>query len=491
MAKVFKRKYRNGEFSSTYFFKATIDGKRRNFNTESANRKEAERIAKYYETHNVLIQAKLTKPDTVVSVIEETGWMIPSQNPKLKVATTEGRNYGLTQAKNIASAFNHMFNKIEDLGEWRRWIHKNKILRSSSFLDYETFISKPAHQLTHQDAINFISFLEEYTSYLKENPLNKNHKYFMRQNKMNIVALKAFYTHTVDVLNDKRVPVNIFAGRRIPLNKSPKTKNFFDMEQLKIIFNDDFANFIIKDFADSHIYKALKFSALTGMRSGEVRALHYSQFNRRIPNILTINKAFKENVVKKDNIGLPKWDKTRVIYLCDSALELVGEIPSYDDFVFKSHTGRAIPSGGYIRMFRFYLDLIERAYNDKGISFLGGKTYSPHSLRGGLNSFLLGSGEVKTHLIQDYFGWTKKDLTQVQKNHYTKFAHLDSFKVARAIEKGFSGRDMVVPSSEKRVGLADIAEEIMREGKPVAGFHKDTSRDWGTFDYADEIYPKR
>lgn len=30
MAKVFKRKYRNGEFSSTYFFKATIDGKRRN-----------------------------------------------------------------------------------------------------------------------------------------------------------------------------------------------------------------------------------------------------------------------------------------------------------------------------------------------------------------------------------------------------------------------------------------------------------------------------
>lgn len=287
-------------------------------------------------------------------------------------------------------------------------------------------------------------------------------KFFMRQNRMNLIALKSFYTHTVDVLKDKRVPENIFVGRRIPKTIHPVKKDFLEMKFLKVIFENEFANNIEKGFADNHVFRALKFCALTGMRSAEVRALKFNQFDTACKNILNINQAFKANTIKKHDIGKPKWDKTRSIYICDSALETVGEVGySRYNFVFASNTGNPISASHFISMMKRYLRMIDIFYYENyGEYFFGENTYTPHSLRGGLNSYLLSTGELGTHLIQHYFGWTKKSLTTVQEKHYTKISPIETFKVAKAIEKGFSGRIMEDPEVWIDTSMEDNLDKL-------------------------------
>lgn len=493
MAKVYKRKYKSGNLSETYFFRATVEGKRITKNTGTTNKRIAEKIARDFQETGVLQKSNIYTPHSIVSLIEKKGWMNPLQNPKLKSERGANRNYGNTQARNIASAFNHMFNKLEYMTEFETFIRRQRILKYSTFEDWKNFLTKPAHTLNHQDAINFISFLTEYTAYLKENPMNKNHKFFMRQNKINIVALKSFFTYTVDVIKDKNLPENIFSGRAIPVNKKPEVRDFPTMEQLKEIFDDELANFAITGFHTHHVYRALKFSALTGLRSGEVRALHYSQFDIKNPNILTVNKAFKDNIVKKGEIGKPKWDKVRTIYICDSALECVGEIDRGKNLVFSNSGGGGISVSLYRNLFRKYLWRVERIFDGYGKTLLEGKNITPHSLRGGLNSYLLSKGTIGAHLIQDYFGWTKEALTEVQKKHYTTYTNTDSFKVAYEIEKGFSEKEMKMFEEENMFGeykKSDITKLILKEKKPIKGFDIVRDVSFGTFDNADLIYPK-
>ena len=51
------------------------------------------------------------------------------------------------------------------------------------------------------------------------------------------------------------------------------------MEQLDVIFDNDVAEKALKGISKTPIYKAHKFLALTGMRSGEVRALNWGQIS--------------------------------------------------------------------------------------------------------------------------------------------------------------------------------------------------------------------
>lgn len=503
MAEVYQMKYKNKDgsyaLSQNYYFKGVVDGKRKNINTHCANKRDAERFVKKWEGNTADDTEKLdllssasrfTVSGSVVELIRETGWMEPARNPKFLKAKVEEKNYGLVQAKKIASAFQHMFDKMDYFTEWETFIRRNNILKTANISYYEKFVNTNVKELTKEDAIHFIIFLKEYTDWEKKVHLEANSKHFLCQHKINLVALKSFFTYSVEI---NLLSNNIFHKIRIPSNVKEEHKNFFEMEQLKVLFNDDFARYIDEEFYNSSHFRALKFAALTGMRSGEVRALRFRQFNKKNPHILVVDSAFKENVIKKESIDKPKWEKVRTIYLCTSAMECVGEIGRDNEFVFATKKGTAIGAGRYIKELEKYLDKAERAYlNNFKKSLLNNMKYTPHSFRGTLNSYLLSISTVGEHLIQEYFGWTKKALTPVQRKYYTAYNDNEAFKIAKYIELGFSGRTMELPKIEDQkegIGLLDMMNTLLRDKPPIGGFNKDTVGEFGTFKHAELVYP--
>lgn len=455
MAKVFKIKHKKKDgtefFSKNYYFKIKDGEVRKNFNTGTANKKEAEKIAAQYEEQNMIFPSPT--PVGFISLaefIKKNGWTDPKTNPKRKAALISNKNYGITQATKIASTFNHLLNKEEILDEWKEFIEENEMLDSSRFEHFTDFLfNKNAPELSKTNAREFVFFLDEYLKSYNKTALRSNKQYFVPNLRMCKIAFKAFYTFTV---KEDILPNNVFAN--IPMsapNKKTEIKDFFSKGDLRRMFYDEEALKTDEEFFHSPYYRFLKFLALSGMRSGEVRALRYKQFNKDNPNILTVNAAFKTNSRDRRDIGLPKWDKVRVIYLCDSALETVGEIGKDTDFVFTDKDGKPLRAEGIGKAFDKYLKKVDKRMREGGRSFLkDDKRFTPHTLRGSLNTMLINyagryEGRVvplDSFWVQYYFGWTNTVLTEVQRRHYSAIDVFSLFLVANAIEREFSGSGM-------------------------------------------------
>ena len=133
--------------SKNYYFKGVVEGKRKNINTYCASKRDAERFVKKWEGNTADDTGKLdllssasrfVVAGSVVELIRNTGWMEPAKNPKFLKAKVEEKNYGLVQAKKIASAFQHMFDKMDYFTNGT-FIKGTTFLKTANISYYEKF----------------------------------------------------------------------------------------------------------------------------------------------------------------------------------------------------------------------------------------------------------------------------------------------------------------------------------------------------------------
>ena len=130
----------------------------------------------------------------------------------------------------------------------------------------------------------------------------------------------------------------------------------------------------------------LQFTALTGMRIGEVSVLHHDQIDGRV---LTIDRA-RAGWNADPELKLPKWDKVRTIIIPECIT-----IPEGDGLVF----GRTV------------------AYPSVRHHHLKAKSGTTvHGLRHSLHTNLLSAG-VNPALLMAWFGWSP-EMGKMQVNYY-------------------------------------------------------------------------
>lgn len=176
-------------------------------------------------------------------------------------------------------------------------------------------------------------------------------------------------------------------------------------------------------------YAEKEHRSFAGMRFGELAALDWKQING---SILLINRAFKNS---GNELGLPKWDKTREIPLSKRAQSVLP--PRGFGLVFNREGRRFYQREWYKR---FY-DAVEKAKIPR---------ITPHSLRHTVNTELLFSN-TSPFLIQQYLGWSNNQptdpLTKVQRG-YTHVKEHRLQPVADAI-------DLLYTEKQKEVAPRD------------------------------------
>lgn len=306
-------KKKDGEIweSKEWYFRVYKNGKSHFVNTGTANKQKATVFMREYLERFSFIstdEAKSPKfaiPEdafkkTIVDVLKEQGWLVPATNPKYLRAKNQNENYGMTQAQKLAYSFNHMFIDIGSVDDFADFLRKNQVIKTNKIEYYTDFVRKPFLELTKRDASNFINFINEYCDWLKKEKKGKTFKFFINNAKINIISLKCFFSYNYKM---GVVENNIFALEKIPKQQVVENKEVFTLQQLQIMFNDNFIkeiskDFIIKNFINSGFYRAYKFAALTGMRSAEIRALQWKQIDAS-KHIVEINQAFKVDSTKK------------------------------------------------------------------------------------------------------------------------------------------------------------------------------------------------
>lgn len=429
---VFKLKYKNSKGenveSKNYYFYHN----RKKINTNRQNKRSAQafliKFLQDEEARSFLKRAESPEihfsSDTLLQKLKNEGWIafdsdgncLYKENPKYKWAKDSSSvSYGAKQAKQVGQILYRVFET-----------HKDPI----GTLNY--------NQITKLDAFDFRNRLANYN--IPNSMKNEALK-----------ALRAVYTFWE---NDETIFYNPFKKTNtfqdFPRTTKDQRDTFSDVE-LKTIFNTDLMRKLYPDdkkwllFLKSDYYKSYLFCALTGMRSAEVRSLLPSQIvNDRI---LTIDRAFKANNTKLSSIGPPKWNKTRVIVLCDSAYNIISQKLSHnndDSYIFKNQSKtNAMEASRWNKEFAYFMEKIKLKYPN----VFGNRYFTPHCFRKTLNTLLIHKYKCNPELVIDYLGWgedgTKSALSKVQKDHYTITKAENLLVVAQNIEKMYSGKTML------------------------------------------------
>ena len=184
-------------------------------------------------------------------------------------------------------------------------------------------------------------------------------------------------------------------------------------------------------WGDLRAYAVFNTAARTGMRSGEVLALTWSQINFTRREI-QINRAWKSRA----EIGLPKWNRSRHIPVVDAVLEPLSQLREDGvrvgdaDLVFcYEQDGSRLGETWWRKTF---VRVADREQLATGIT--------AHSLRHSLNTQLVAAG-CDPAKVRAYFGWSDGAsggvLSAVQAA-YTHWSPGDLAEVAMYIETIFS-----------------------------------------------------
>jgi integrase len=417
-----------GESKNYYFYH-----NRKKVNTGIQNKRDAlayaEKFLAEQEVKTITKQKQAIKnnPDgtTLLEKLKEDGWIAFDENdkcqywknPKYIMAQTSSEvSYGVQQAKQVGSVLKRVF------------ITNNDALGRIAY-----------NKITKTDALAFRERLAKYND-IPNATKNEAMK-----------AVRAIYTFWN---YDETITFNPFRKSK-SFHDFPKTtqdkRDVFSSAELQTIFNKELMKKLYPkdaewlEFLESDYYKSYLFCALTGLRSAEARCLIPSQIKDE--RILTVDRAFKEKNTKKSSIGLPKCDKTRVVLLCDSAYEIIADRLEEDEpnkYIFRNKRGtNAIEASRWNKNFSYFMKQLQAKYP----SVFGGKYYTPHCLRKTLNTLLVNKYGCNPNLVIDYLGWgeniVKSNYSKIQKLHYTftKAEHL--IVVAQAIERMYSGREML------------------------------------------------
>ena len=180
-----------------------------------------------------------------------------------------------------------------------------------------------------------------------------------------------------------------------------------------------------KAFTTTPFYLFFLFCLATGCRKGEARALQYSSFCE-YPYV-RIERSFNTERNSRDDIGLPKMKKQRLIYLCDTLKKkfeyckpvltsIQNDTREYckaaNAFVFSEDEDGMNPLG-ITQLWNHWNTFIRAmGFTTKRITF--------HYLRHTFETVLDAEPDVKEAWIAKYCGWENPNETRVQRRYRQK-----------------------------------------------------------------------
>lgn len=179
------------------------------------------------------------------------------------------------------------------------------------------------------------------------------------------------------------------------VNITSSPRGFFTREELTKLFEETPGV-----WRDLPTYTLFYLAAVSGMRRGELLALHWEDLDGPI---IHVQRAFKDEAQTKE--GLPKWNKPRSVAVPQRAVALLAEIRSRDywtgpgDYIFAYPTGEPFGSGLWQNAF---LRALEKAGIPKG-------TRTAHSFRHSVATQMNGKG-VPMAIIQAMLGWVDQKM---------------------------------------------------------------------------------
>jgi len=174
----------------------------------------------------------------------------------------------------------------------------------------------------------------------------------------------------------------------------------FTMEEIIDLFPPD--SFV--PWKDIYDYTCFLLAATTGMRRSEILALKWKNisFDKSFINIL---EAWKD----RDEIGKPKWNKTRIVPISnrtkESLLKLREESHTKedDDLVFCYANGQRFGGTWWQKRFRNAMDRAKIDYEKRHLK--------PHSFRHTLNTLLRNAGQDPAK-IRAALGWSREAIQE-------------------------------------------------------------------------------
>lgn len=140
-------------------------------------------------------------------------------------------------------------------------------------------------------------------------------------------------------------------------------------------------------------------AAFTGMRRGEILAMHWDQIDFD-NNTIMVNRAIKGT----DTIGLPKWDKVRVIPIASLVAKNLHVLYS------KSRSKRVFCVGRKPISTKTYNNWFKKVSESHNLGITG------HGLRHSLHTQLRALG-CPDSLLSEYFSWSKQNQKAIQERY--------------------------------------------------------------------------
>jgi len=182
-----------------------------------------------------------------------------------------------------------------------------------------------------------------------------------------------------------------------------REKGIFSIEEIKQLFPKD----SLGPWKSLKAYTCFLMAALTGMRRGEILALHWKNVYFKEKYIL-VCEAWKD----KDIIGLPKWNHKRITAIPNILIKKLVELKDEslmilpDNLVFCYEDGSRLGNTWWNKNFHNAIKKI--GINAKERNLAG------HCLRHSLNSILIDTG-INKEIIRKTLGWNSVEI----QDHYT------------------------------------------------------------------------
>ncbi len=186
-----------------------------------------------------------------------------------------------------------------------------------------------------------------------------------------------------------------------PLKSVQKARGILSEEELKSFM------LYMKQDGEERIYLACLLALLTGMRSGELRALSFTAIGE---DVITVDQAYAD----KAGLKVPKGKKTRYVpcppFVCEKLknLSLANPKPNAHHLVFWSKRGGGFVSSHYFSE-RFQQELVRSNVLQR--EEIKRRNITFHSLRHMANTLLRGS--VDEHVLRMTIGHSSEQLSDL------------------------------------------------------------------------------